>query len=48
MLRSDNFSLLQASIVTIAEPSLPLLILPHNGVVVSMCQVMCIFLDCCT
>jgi len=26
MLRSDNFSLLQASIVTIAEPSLPLLI----------------------
>ena len=28
MLRSDNFSLLQASIVTIAEPSLPLLISP--------------------
>jgi len=40
MLRSDNFSLLQASIVTIAEPSLPLLISSRttkaNCVVVSI------------
>ena len=36
MLRSDKFSLVQASIVTIAEPSLPLLISSlqrqHGGV----------------
>jgi len=31
MLRSDNFSLLQVTIVTIAEPSLPLLISSHKG-----------------
>jgi len=42
MLRSDNFSLLQASIVTIAEPSLPLLISSPQRLTAWWCRFMCI------
>ena len=42
MLRSDNFSLLQASIVTIAEPSLPLLIPSPQRLTAWWCRFMCI------
>jgi len=41
-IRSDNFSLLQASIVTIAEPSLPLLISSPQRLTAWWCQCMCI------
>jgi len=42
MLRSDNFSLLQTSIVTIAEPSLPLLISSPQRLIAWWCRFMCI------
>jgi len=42
MLRSDNFSLLQASIVTIAEHSLPLLISSPQRLTAWWCRFMCI------
>ena len=42
MLRSDSFSLLQASIVTIAEPSLPLLISSPQRLTAWWCRFMCI------
>jgi len=43
MLRSDNFSLLQAStLVTIAEPSLPLLISSPQRLTAWWCRFMCI------
>jgi len=42
MYRSDNFSLLQASIVTIAEPSLPLLISSPQRLTAWWCRFMCI------
>ena len=41
MLRSDSFSLLQASIVTIAEPSLPLLISSPQRLTAWWCRFMC-------
>ena len=41
MLRSDDFSLLQASIVTIAEPSLPLLISSPQRLTAWWCRSMC-------
>jgi len=41
MLRSDNFSLLQASIVTNAEPSLPLLISSPQRLTAWLCRFMC-------
>jgi len=41
MLRSDNFSLLQASIVIIAEPSLPLLISSPQRLTAWWCRFMC-------
>ena len=40
--KSDNFSLLQASIVTIAEPSLPLLISSPQRLTAWWCQFICI------
>ena len=42
MLRSGKFSLLQASIVTIAEPSLPLLISSPQRLTAWWCRLMCI------
>jgi len=42
MLSSDNFSLLQASIVSIAEPSLPLLISSPQRLTAWWCRFMCI------
>ena len=42
MLRSGNFSLLQASIVTIAEPGLPLLISSPQRLTAWWCRFMCI------
>ena len=42
MLRSDNFPLIQASIVTIAEPSLPLLISSLQRLTAWWCRYMCI------
>ena len=42
MLRSDHFSLLQASIVTIAEPSLPLLIFSPQRLTAWWCRFMCV------
>ena len=44
MLSSGNFSLLQASIGTIAEPSLPLLISSPQRLTAWWCQFMCILL----
>ena len=42
MLRSDNFPLLQASIVTIVGPSLPLLISSPQRLTAWWCRFMCI------
>ena len=42
MLKSDNFSLLQEPIVTIAEPSLPLLISSPQMLTAWWCRFMCI------
>jgi len=42
ILKSDNFSLLQASTVTIAEPSLPLLISSSQRLTACWCWFMCI------
>ena len=44
MLRSDDFSLLQAFIVTIAEPSLPLLLSSPLRLTAWWCQFRCILL----
>ena len=53
MLRSNNFSLLQASIVTTAELSLPLLISSPQRLTAWWCRIICItfrvwLLRCCT
>jgi hypothetical protein len=47
MSRSDDFSLLQASIVTNAEPSLPLLISSPQWLATWWCRSLCILLIVC-